>query len=331
MNLKFSNHSQGLTFACIYDMFAKWAPPANRAKMVTISSAGIQIGTVVSLAVSGVLAAKVCWESIFYTFGGFGCVWTVSWMIFVRSSPAEDRFISREERHFIEKSLETETKNPIKKTPWKSILKSSAVWAIAVAQFVEGWGFVTLHTQLPQFLNDALDYNIAESGLVSSLPYLSMALMLQIAGFSADYIQSKGFLSKRNTRRIFTCGAFMGQAVLRLCVVYFLHPIISIVLITISVSLASFSFAGFSVNYLEIAPQFSGIIMALCNFISCFAGILSPMLTGFIVTTPVSKLIIFIMSNLQTFQLAEQPRMANRVHYIWRHLHRWKSNLLDFL
>lgn len=37
--------------------------------MVMIAASGIQVGTVVSLAVSGVLAEKVNWESIFYVFG----------------------------------------------------------------------------------------------------------------------------------------------------------------------------------------------------------------------------------------------------------------------
>lgn len=178
----------------------------------------------------------------------------------MRSSPATDRFISQNERKHIEYTLTQETKNPTVQIPWKSILTSSAVWAIIVAQFAETWGMFTLHTQLPQFLNDVLGYDIRQSGIVSAAPYLAMTLMLYVAGFSADYVQVKRFLSTRNTRRCFNCAAFLCQMVFLICAAYFLHPVTSVVLITVGVSFAAFAYAGFSINYLEIAPQFSRIM-----------------------------------------------------------------------
>ena len=266
--------------------------------MVMIAASGIQVGTVVSLAVSGVLAEKVNWESIFYVFGVIGIVWTALWLCLVRSSPATDPFITQSERRHIEYVLTKETENPIVHIPWKSILTSSAVWAIIIAQFAETWGMFTLHTQLPQFLNDVLGYNIKQSGVVSAAPYLAMALMLYVAGFSADYVQVKGFLSTRNTRRCFNCAAFLCQIVFLICSAYFLHPVTSVVLITIGVSLAAFAYAGFSINYLEVAPQFSGIIMSISKTVATVSGIVSPILTGFIVQTKVSSVSSNICSDL---------------------------------
>jgi MFS transporter, ACS family, solute carrier family 17 (sodium-dependent inorganic phosphate cotransporter), other len=256
--------------------------------MVMTAAAGIQIGTVVSLAISGVLVDTLNWQSVFYVFGVIGCIWTVFWLYFVRSSPATDPFISLSEREYIENTLTRETKNPIDQVPWKSILTSSAVWAIIIAQFAETWGMFTLHTQLPQFLNDALGYKIGASGIVAAVPYLAMALMLNVAGHAADYIQLKGFMSTRNTRRSLNCVAFLGQMVCLIFAAYFLHPVTSVVLITVGVSLAAFAYAGFSINYLEIAPQFSGIIMSISNMVATVSGIVSPILTGFIVQTKVS-------------------------------------------
>ena len=44
--------------------------------------------------------------------------------------------------------------------PWKSILLSLPVWAIVVAHFCENWGFYTMLTELPTFLNDIMHYNL---------------------------------------------------------------------------------------------------------------------------------------------------------------------------
>lgn len=150
--------------------------------MVVAAFTGNYIGIVVSLPVSGILAKNLGWESVFYVFGAIGCVWTALWLIFVRKSPNADPFITDEEKRYIEFSLDMQTKDEDVAIPWKDIATSTAVWAIIAAQFAEGWGFFTLQTQLPQFLKDVLDYDIAKSGIISAIPYLSMSFMLQVAG-----------------------------------------------------------------------------------------------------------------------------------------------------
>lgn len=163
-------------------MWSKWAPPFERSRMVVAAFTGNYIGIVVSLPVSGILAQSYGWESVFYVFGAIGCIWTVLWLIFVRKSPKSDPFISEEEKKYIELTLDKQTKDEEVAIPWKAIWTSSAVWAIIAAQFAEGWGFFTLQTQLPQFLKDVLNYDIAKSGIISAIPYLSMSFMLQVAG-----------------------------------------------------------------------------------------------------------------------------------------------------
>ena len=46
-------------------------------------------------------------------------------------------------------------------TPWKSILTSQAVWALAVAHIAHNWGYHTLFTTLPQYLSDVLKFSVA--------------------------------------------------------------------------------------------------------------------------------------------------------------------------
>lgn len=173
---------KGVTYSSLYEMWSKWAPPYERSRMVVAAFTGNYIGIVVSLPVSGILAQTLGWESVFYVFGVIGCVWTVLWLIFVRKSPKADPFITEEERKYIEFTLDRQSKDEHVSIPWKAIWTSTAVWAIIAAQFAEGWGFFTLQTQLPQFLKDVLNYDIAKSGIISAIPYLSMSFMLQIAG-----------------------------------------------------------------------------------------------------------------------------------------------------
>jgi ACS family sodium-dependent inorganic phosphate cotransporter len=243
-------------------MWSKWAPPFERSRMVVAAFTGNYVGIVISLPVSGILAAWR-WESVFYVFGAIGCVWTVFWLILIKKSPGKDPHITDGERNYIEYTLSKQTMDKEVKTPWKAIFTSTAVWAIIAAQFSEGWGFFTLQTQLPQFLKDVLKYDIAKSGIISAIPYISMSIMLQISGYLADWVQIKGYLTTGQTRRYFNCLAFIAQTICMMLAAFFLQPAASITFITLGVALASFAYSSFSVNYLDIAPQFAGLLIEI--------------------------------------------------------------------
>ncbi|KIH61815.1 hypothetical protein ANCDUO_07906 [Ancylostoma duodenale] len=53
-----------------------------------------------------------------------------------------------------------------------------------------------------------------------------------------------------------------------------------IVFVTAGMAISGLQFSGFYVNYLEIAPPFSGTLMGMGNTISSLAGITSPMVTS---------------------------------------------------
>lgn len=298
--------------------------------MMGVTSGG-HIGAVVSLAASGILAKQINWQSTFYVFGSIGCVWSVVWLLLAKSSPALDPRISEGERNYIQETLNRETQHPITEIPWKAIITSSAVWAIIVAQFADIWGLFTLQTQLPQFLNDVLDFDIEASGILSAVPYLCMAITLHFAGFLADYILVKEILSTRNTRRYFNCAAFLGQMVCLFCALFFLSPVTSVVLISIGVSIASFAHAGYAINFLEIAPQFSGIIMGISNTIATISGIVSPLLTGFIVTTQVCSKNLLHYFEFIIKTITVERRMADCLLHCGRDVPAGCNRLLDIL
>jgi len=53
----------------MHAMWAEWAPPLERSKLVTLSYAGAQFGTVIGLPLAGVITDYLGWEYVFYIFG----------------------------------------------------------------------------------------------------------------------------------------------------------------------------------------------------------------------------------------------------------------------
>lgn len=145
--------AEGVTFPCMHEIWSKWAPPLERSRMASIQYAGTFVGMVIAMSTCGIMAEKLGWESVFYVYGGIGCIWYVFWVIIVRESPEKDPYISEEEKLYIMASLKhTANAARAKNIPWKSIFTSSAVWAIAASHFAENWGVYTMLTQLPLFL-----------------------------------------------------------------------------------------------------------------------------------------------------------------------------------
>ena len=81
-----------------------WAPPEERSTIIGISTAGSQIGNVITLPLGGYLCENGFdggWPSIFYVIGIVGLVWCFLWFVLVSDSPTTHKFISIDERVYV--------------------------------------------------------------------------------------------------------------------------------------------------------------------------------------------------------------------------------------
>ena len=76
-------------------MMAKWIPTEERTFLAALIFSGGNLGMVIALSVSGVLADEFGWEWIFYFFGAAGCAWFVLWAFFCFESPSEHPRITK--------------------------------------------------------------------------------------------------------------------------------------------------------------------------------------------------------------------------------------------
>lgn len=134
---------------------------------------------------------------------------------------------------------------------------------------------------------DALGFHLEKTGFMSAVPYLTMGILLGVSGYLADWTQEKGYLTTTQVRRYFNCGAFLAQTVFMMLAAYLLHPVTSMVCITIAVGFGAFAWSGFAVNHLDIAPQYASILMGFGNTWATIPGIVSPLLTGVLVKSGV--------------------------------------------
>lgn len=135
------------------------------------------------------------------------------------------------------------------------------------------------------FITDVIHFDLKKAGFTSSLPYLTMGVLMGFTGYAADYLITKRILTTTQVRKYFNCGGFLAQCTFMMMAAYVLKPTFVIICLTLGVGLGAFSLSGFAVNHLDIAPQHAAVLMGITNTFATVPGIVSPLLTGLVVTS----------------------------------------------
>uniref|UniRef100_A0A1I7WNV1 MFS domain-containing protein n=1 Tax=Heterorhabditis bacteriophora TaxID=37862 RepID=A0A1I7WNV1_HETBA len=76
---------------------------------------------------------------------------------------------------------------------------------------------------------------------------------------------------------------FIGQTLFLLLASLTSSPAFLVGFLSLSIGLGGICWAGFSVNHLDLAPQYAGHLMGLSNTLATLPGMICPLIVGFVV------------------------------------------------
>ncbi|XP_011302333.1 putative inorganic phosphate cotransporter [Fopius arisanus] len=278
----------GASFPAMHVMIAKWAPPKERNVIGSIIYAGTALGTVISILLTGLIAAELGWKAVFYIEGGLCLIWCTVWWIAIQDSPGEQkRFISTYEKAYILDALGTSGSehHSSKKIPLGRIFTSMPFIAILVAHFCSNCGWYMLLTQLPTYMNEVLHFDLKTNAGLSSLPYFCMWIFTLILSYLLTNLQGKGTISMTISRKIGTLFASVPPMVCLVLVSYMTNATGAVVVMTIAVTCIGGMYCGFLANHIDIAPNFAGTLVALTNAVATIPGIVVPIVVGYLTSS----------------------------------------------
>ncbi|XP_012266659.2 putative inorganic phosphate cotransporter isoform X2 [Athalia rosae] len=276
----------GVTFPAMHVMISKWAPPEERSILSSIVYAGTALGTVISILLSGVLAANLGWASVFYIEGALSLIWCIGWAFIVQDSPeSQTRFITQGEKDYIATSLgQSQSKAGTKKkppVPWRQVITSLPFLAILVSHVCSNFGWYMLLTELPTFMNQILKFNMNENAALSAMPFLCMWFFTMILSKTLAIMQSKHWISISVSRKIATLFASFVPMICLIGVCYVgCNRNLAVVLMTIGVTCIGGMYCGFLSNHIDIAPNFAGTLVAITNTFATIPGFIVPIFVG---------------------------------------------------
>nr|CAD7447699.1 unnamed protein product [Timema bartmani] len=134
---------QAFVFPSTHNILPMWSTPEERGRFATWVYAGSQFGTILAMPICGALAQSAAgWPSVFYLFGGVGLLWCVVWFFLGADSPASHKWISQDEKLYIEASLAKITSSD--KNSLLSALPYLMMW---IMSFIMSWAADFMETR----------------------------------------------------------------------------------------------------------------------------------------------------------------------------------------
>lgn len=265
----------GIFFPAMHNVVSKWAPPNEKGKFVAALLGG-NLGTVFTFQLSGILTPIIGWRQIFYGQAILVGVLTVLWLVFVSNTPSTHRFISSQEIKYIEESLGSSVSKQKAVPPYLKIFKSVPFLSLLVLHYGNLWGLFFLLTIAPQYMSDALHFDLKKAGILSSLPHLARFLCGFVFGWIGDCLRRK-HLNQTRMRKSFCIFSHIIPGLLLFGIPYIQDTSTIVALLTLSLGFNGAATLTNLQNAQDLAPNFAGTIYSIINVVGMTAGVFGPM------------------------------------------------------
>lgn len=252
----------------------KWFPNHKRNLPITVLNLGASVGLLIAGVAIPLITARWGWRANFAALGLIGFVWSVVWFTFAEEGTVE----------------ETENKgSPVEhntehRAPYRLLLTEPTIIGIFLIHFVAYWGFALGLTWLPAYLQKGLGFDGVTAGrLYALIVLLSVPINLSLSWFSQRHISRGG--TSRWGRAILTCVALLTAGVL-FCMPLGveLSGLQKVLVLALASGLVPIIFSLGPAMISEVTPpEQRGAILAIDNSIASTAGILAPVIMGWLI------------------------------------------------
>ena len=264
---------------------AKWFPDKERARATTVFALGDKFGQVFAMAPIVWLMVKYGWRVPFIVSGCIGFIWLALWLKYY-SDPEKSKYANKEEIAYIRQGQQMRdgmdrTKPPLQ---WYQLLRYRNVRAMCFGFFAFNYIFNFYITWFPTYLVRARGMHLMKMGVLAMIP----PTIAMLVGFASAWVQDRLYergVSKTMVRKVSMTGGMLIGSLVGLA--GFIHTDFgAVALLTLSYSGLSCAGPTFWTLPGDVAPKnMTSTVGGVMNSVAQVGGILSPIVTGYIVST----------------------------------------------
>ena len=256
---------ESAAFPCIAKLFGERVAPDRLGMANGVITLGLSLGPAFGAYAGGMAMAAWSWRPVFIVFGLASLLWLWPWFSASRAAGPE--------------SKPTADRAAI---PLRHILSRRALWGAGLGHFANNYTLYFVVSWLPLFLVKSRGFSMAEMATLSGAIYVVYAISGWIVGWSTDRWMAVGASASRARKTFLVAGCLIAAAGLVACA-FTRGPV---EFVSLFVTGAAFGFTSpniFAVGQTLAGPRAAGTWIGAQNCLGNIAGIVAPLLTGFIV------------------------------------------------
>lgn len=284
---------EGGAFPTATRAFTFWLPVTERGFAQGITHSFARLGGAVAPPIVIGIVAWYGWRESFIFLGVLSLMWTALYVWFFRNTPIEHKWMTADELKEIGVDAAQMKQAANGKTPWKEMI--SKMWLVTFVDFCYGWSLWVFLTWLPSYLKDARGFDLKHLAIFASLPLLAGVVGDTLGGVLSDMIYKRTGDLKIARRAMLVIG--MGGALAFIIpVVGTKDPIMAVALLSASFFFLELTNAVLWSLPMDIAGAYAGTAGGMMNTGFGVAGMISPLVFGFLIQTTGSYQVPFAVS-----------------------------------
>ncbi len=170
-------------------LLANWFPRSERARANAYWNLCQPLAVAASAPVTGWLLGGWGWQTMLMIEGALPFLWLPIWLYFIYDHPRDAKWISREEKDFLETALQREASElePVKKIPVGRALLRPVVFVMLAVCFLYNFASYGCNTFLTEGLKGGgHHFTGLQTGLLFAVPYVVTAIVMVLLSRHSD-------------------------------------------------------------------------------------------------------------------------------------------------
>jgi ACS family hexuronate transporter-like MFS transporter len=276
--------AEGPNFPALSRVNADWLPTSERARALAIGLAAVPFASVLGAPLVSHLLAWLGWRGMFIFLGAFGVIWAFIWVKVFHDKPKESPHVSASELDYIQNEIAI-TAHPHslvqQKITWRFILFNRALLINNYAFFAFGYLVFFAITWLPGYLEQTYGLKVKEAGWFLIAPWSLATILLILGGILSDWIWKKTHSIRLSRSYII----WICQILSAICFIPIMfHPslVVAITCISLGIGFGMMPNAAFYAINTDLARERVATSLGVMDCAFAFAGIVAPLLTGWL-------------------------------------------------
>jgi MFS transporter, ACS family, solute carrier family 17 (sodium-dependent inorganic phosphate cotransporter), other len=274
---------QGFLIPSVHTVLSQWVLPNERAKATSLCTSGMYLGSAAAIQFLPGLGRSFGDPSVIFRADALlGLTWLVLWAGLGEDVKHRAALIPITSSSELSKQEAADSaRKQMGPTPVGSIMRHPAVWAIVVNNFAFHYTFYVVMNWMPTYFQSLIGRDLQSIGVGKPIPYLVMFAMSNVGGWLGDWLISRGYMVGA-ARKVVNTAGFWSAVLLLLLMPAARSVAQGLLILSLCLGSLGLSRGGFSVNHMDIAPKYAGIVMGISNTAGTVSGIVGVSATGFI-------------------------------------------------